>query len=236
MPKEARAPNPEHRPALAVDAVVLSVEREALRVVLIERPVEPFAGTCCLPGGFVGHDEPLEQAARRVLKEKAGLVPDALEQLYTFGAPDRDPRGRVVSVAYLAVVRALPKLAKGAVALDLHVPWEGETGGPAYPVRGERRVATGFDHADILGLAVQRVRGKLSYTPLAFAFLPERFTLHQARTLHEVLLGRRLNKDSFRKSLQTTHDLVPTGERQSDVGHRPAELYRLGRRVVHPLS
>lgn len=221
---------------LAVDAVVLSVEGEALRTVVIKRHRAPFAGAYCLPGGFVGHDEPLEDAVRRVLQVKAGLEPDHLEQLYTFGAPERDPRGRVVSVAYLAIVRALPKLARGAVALDLHVPWEGETGGPAYPMRDAERVPTGFDHAEIWGLAAQRMRGKLTYTALGFAFLPPQFTLAQVRTVYEVLLGRRLNKDSFRKSLLASHDLVATGERQMDVGHRPAELYHLGRRVVHSLS
>lgn len=221
---------------LAVDAVVLAVEGEALRTVVIKRHAAPFAGAYCLPGGFVGPDEPLEDAVRRVLQAKAGLVPDHLEQLYTFGEPGRDPRGRVVSVAYLAIVRAIPKLGKGAVALDLQVPWEGETGGPAYPMRDAERVPTGFDHADIWGLATQRVRGKLTYTAVGFAFLPPRFTLAQVRTVYEVLLGRRLNKDSFRKSLLASHDLVATGERQADVGHRPAELYRLGRRVVHSLS
>lgn len=225
------------RPSVAVDTVVLAVDADALHVILIERPEHPFKGAACLPGGFLAIDEAPDAAARRVLRAKAGLTPDHLEQLFTFGAVERDPRGRILSIAQLAILRALPTvLPAGVASYEVDVPWEGETGGPAYALRDGKRVELGFDHAEILGLAVQRIRGKLAYTRIGFAFLPDRFTLNDVRGRYEVLLGRRLNKDSFRRKLLASHDLVPTGERQADVGHRPAELYRLGQRHVDPLS
>lgn len=224
------------RPSVAVDVVPLVIHADALQVVLVERREHPFRGAYGLPGAFLGATESPDAAARRALAAKAGVAADHVEQLYTFGAPDRDPRGRVLSIAHLAVLRELPALPAGVVACEVDVPWDGETGGPAHALRAGARVELAFDHADILGLAVQRIRGKLGWTRIGFGFLPERFTLHQARNVYEILLARRLNKDSFRRSLLANHDLVPTGERQDAVGHRPAELYRLGRRHVDPLT
>lgn len=225
------------RPSVAVDAVVLAVGDDALRVVLIDRTEHPFKGARCLPGGFLRMDEAPDVAVCRVLRDKARLAPDHVEQLFTFGAIDRDPRGRILSIAHLAALRTVPTdLPAGVRVYDVEVPWEGETGGPAYALEDGKRVELGFDHAEILGLAVQRIRGKLAYTRIGFAFLPDRFTLNDVRARYEVLLGRRLNKDSFRRKILASHDLVPTGERQADVGHRPAELFRLGQRHVDPLS
>lgn len=223
-------PSAFDRPSVAADAVVLSVEGGKLCVVLVQRTSHPFKGAWALPGGFVGIDEPLEDAVRRTLLSKAGLSLDHLEQLYTFGDPGRDPRLRVVSVAWLAVVRPgrLAGLERPGVAVaEVQVDWEGEAGGPARALGPEGPLPLAFDHDLILGTAVQRVRGKLSWTELAFAFLPERFTLRQLRLVYETLLGRSLNKDSFRRTVQSRHSLVDTGERQADVGHRPAALYTL---------
>lgn len=231
-------PAPYPKPSVAVDVVVLTVEAEALKVLLLRRDEHPFRGEHALPGGFLRLEESPGDAARRVLQEKAGLVPDYIEQLYTFGAPDRDPRTRVLSIAHLVIIQPdrLADLHPDVVVAEVDVPWEGETGGPAGAFLGREPLALAFDHADILGLAVLRIRGKLFWTRVGFAFLPERFTLNQVRLLYEVLLGRRLNKDSFRRRILASQDLVATGERQQDVGHRPAELYRLGRRLVDPLS
>ncbi|MEZ4240861.1 MAG: NUDIX domain-containing protein [Myxococcota bacterium] len=223
-------PGAFERPSVAVDTVVLCVDDQRLKVVLSRRRDHPYLGAWALPGTFVRIDEPLEDAVVRSLSDKAGLRLDHLEQLYTFGAPGRDPRLRVISVAWLAVVRPgnLPALPDGVVLGDVHVGWEGEAGGPASASGpGGAGLPLAFDHADILGTAVQRVRGKLGYTDLGFAFLAPTFTLRDVRLVWETLLGRALNKDSFRRTVLTRHPLIDTGERQSDVGHRPAALYRL---------
>jgi 8-oxo-dGTP diphosphatase len=226
-------PSAFDRPSVAVDAVVLTVEQQVLRVVLVQRTQHPYKGCWALPGGFVGIEEGLEEAVRRNLLRKAGLSLDHLEQLYTFGAPGRDPRLRVITVAWLAVVRAgrlPPEMLPGVLLAELRVDWEGEQGGPASAWHQGEALPIAFDHDLILGTAVQRVRGKLSWTELAFAFLPEQFTLRELRLVYETLLGRPLNKDSFRRTVLSRHGLVDTGQRQADVGHRPAALYTLSPR------
>ena len=230
-------PSAFDRPSLAVDVVILSVIERRLEVVLVERREHPHRGRWALPGGFVHLDESLGQAAKRVLEQKAGLKNVYLEQLYTFGDPARDPRTRVVSVAYVALVdperlRNLPPSpAPSTIRAVLDVPWTGETGGAveaAWPAGKTLELA--FDHADILGMAVKRIRGKLSYTPIGFQLLPETFTLRRLQDVHETVLGRSLNKDSFRRRMLASELLEATGERESEVGHRPAELYRIVKR------
>jgi 8-oxo-dGTP diphosphatase len=154
-----------------------------------------------------------------------------LEQLGTFGAPNRDPRGRVISVGYYALVDSQRFLAALGRAPEisvgrLEIPWKGETGGPA-SLRSADGTAMplAFDHNDIVGLAVKRIRGKLDYAPIGFQLLPERFTLLELQAVHETVLGRKLNKDSFRRRMLASTALVATGEMQSGVDHRPAELY-----------
>jgi 8-oxo-dGTP diphosphatase len=169
-----------------------------------------------------------------VLADKAGVADVFVEQLYTFGAPGRDPRTRVISVAYYALVDAA-RLAsgrgEGAVSGRIEVPWEGETGGPVEAVDADgRELPLAFDHADILGMAVKRIRGKLDYTPIGFQLLPDTFTLRRLQDVHATVLGRALNKDSFRRRMLATGLLEATGERETEVGHRPAELYRFVRR------
>lgn len=226
------------RPSVAVDAVVLAVDPAgrrgtgALRVLLVERRSHPYLGAYALPGGFVGIDEPLDAAVHRVLRDKVGVAPDHLEQLYTFGAVDRDPRLRVITVAWLGIARPdrLASLPDGVVAAEVTVDWPGETGGPAAALGPDgRQLPLGFDHPTILGAAVQRVRGKLNWTDIGFAFLPRRFTLRELRQLWEALLGRPLNKDSFRRTVLARHPLTDTGELEASVGHRPASLYTLTR-------
>ncbi len=219
-------------PSLAVDVALITVHQGDLLCLLHRRAEQPERGTWALPGGFVGLQEALDDAARRVLASKAGLDAVFLEQLYTFGDPGRDPRTRVVSVAYYALVdhARLVRALEGRVDLclaRLEVPWEGERGA-AVGARGprEERLRLAFDHDRILGVLVARLRGKLDYAALGFELLPERFTLRELQTVHEVVLGRELNKDSFRRRLLATGRLVPTGEREHDVLHRPAELYR----------
>ena len=226
---------PWETPSLAVDIVIMSAGERRLRALVMQRSRAPQAGSWALPGGFVRQGEDLEDAARRILRDKAGLESVYLEQLYTFGAPDRDPRTRVVTVAYFALVplaslshldASIPGAASRLVA-PLTVPWAGEAGGPVGITLGNGAPgALAFDHADILGMAVKRLRGKLGYTDIGFALLPERFTLRELRLIHETILARPINKDSFRRRILAAGLVEDTGERQSEVGHRPARLYR----------
>ncbi|GMV15025.1 MAG: NUDIX domain-containing protein [Myxococcales bacterium] len=229
-------PSEFEHPSVAVDVALLTVRGERLHTLLVRRAEHPHRGRHALPGGFVGMRESLEAAARRVLLAKAGLSRVFTEQLYTFGDPNRDPRTRVISVTYIALVEPerfaeSPSLREGVRIAALDVPWEGETGGPVNAVGDDgKELSLAFDHDDILGMAVKRVRGKLGYTPIGFQLLPETFTLLELQTVHEAVLGRSLNKDSFRRKILASGQLEATGERQADVGHRPAELYRFVKR------
>jgi 8-oxo-dGTP diphosphatase len=216
------------RPSVTVDVALLTVAERRLQTLVLRRPQHPFKGRFALPGGFVGIDEPLDRAADRILREKTGLLRVYLEQLYTFGDPHRDPRTRVITVAYYALV---DRGRLGDELATVGVPWAGETGGPVelWSSSGER-LPLAFDHADILGMAVKRIRGKLDYTPIGFQLLPERFTLLDLQRVHETVLSRPLNKDSFRRRMLASGLLEATGESEKDVDHRPAELYRFGRR------
>jgi len=219
----------EH-PSVTVDVVLLSILDGALRTLLVKRQEAPYLDQWALPGGFVRMDESLETAALRVLRSKTGLDRVFLEQLFTFGAPDRDPRTRVLSVAHYALLdreRFRELEGKDMILAQVQVPWEGERGGPAYLLdRDGYRLALAFDHNDMVALTVKRLRGKLDYSPVAFQLLPECFTLFDLQKVHEAILGRKLNKDAFRKRLLATGLLIPTGTLQQDVDHRPAALYR----------
>lgn len=220
------------RPSIAVDVVVLTVAAGRLHCLLARRTEPPQRGWWALPGGFVGFSESLDQAARRVLEEKGGLRGTYLEQLYTFGDLARDARTRVISVAYMALVdagriAAALREPPGEIALaTLAVPWAGERGGPVTARAGEDTLPLAFDHAGILGLAVQRMRGKLGYAPVGYELLPRDFTLRQLQDIHEGILGRALNKDSFRRRMLAAGQLRATGRREANVAYRPAELYR----------
>ena len=225
----------EH-PSVAVDVVLLTVARDALRTLLVRRDSQPQKGRWSVPGGFVGVDDSLDDAAERVLRTKAGLDAVFTEQLYTFGEPGRDPRTRVISVAYYALVEpdrleraaAAPTgrtLALAEVAVEangrLRSVEARTTDGSALPLA--------FDHDSILATAVERIRGKLDYAPIGFELLPDTFTLLELRRVHEAILGRPLNKDSFRRTVITRGTVEATGERATGLGHRPPELYRFTR-------
>jgi 8-oxo-dGTP diphosphatase len=217
-------------PSVAVDVALVTAAEGELRAVLVQRTEHPDLWKWSLPGGFVRMEESLDETAERVLRTKVGIQGIFLEQLYTFGGPDRDPRTRVIAVAYYALVNAakLQALAAGGTALaTIHVPWEGEHGGIAKARDGNsRRLPLAFDHAEMLGLVVQRLRGKLDYAPIGFELLPREFTLRDLQDVHESIRGRSLNKDSFRRRLIASGFIEPTGKLEADVGHRPAELYR----------
>lgn len=224
------------RPSLTVDLALLSVIDGQLKVLLMRRAEHPGKGKWALPGGFVGMREDLETAANRVLKDKARLADIYLEQLYTFGSVERDPRTRVVTVVYFALLpaarfeRALWSH-ENLVLADLSTRWSGETGGPA-----EARSADGaamplaFDHAEILGVAVKRLRGKLDYSAIGFELLPRQFTLRQLQEIHEAIRGETLNKPAFRRRLLDTGRLKATGRYEQGKQFRPAELYEFVRK------
>jgi 8-oxo-dGTP diphosphatase len=212
------------RPALTVDVVVFALGQDDLQVMLIERDLAPFAGQWALPGGFVRIDETLDEAARRELEEETGLRDIFLEQLYTFGELRRDPRERVVSVAYYALVNLGHDVRASADARN--AAW--------FPVSDLPRLA--FDHDTILKAAHQRLRGKVRYQPLGFELLPERFTLRQLQRLYEVILDRELDKRNFRKKILSMGVVKETRETERDVAHRAARLYRFDKRTYDRLT
>lgn len=203
------------RPALTVDCVVFGFDEGDLKVLLIERGLEPFKGRWALPGGFVRVEETLDAAARRELQEEAGLTHVFLEQLYTFGTVDRDPRERVVSVAYYALVKLSEHAAKAATDAA-NARW--------FPVSEVPRLA--FDHAVILETAIERLKGKVRYQPIGFELLPPKFTLSQLQHLYEAVLGTELDKRNFRKKVLGFDLLVALKETQMLGRHRPAQLFR----------
>lgn len=187
-----------------------------LRVLLIRRRHAPFQGCWAIPGGFVNMDESLDEAARRELEEETGLRDVYLEQLYTFGAPDRDPRTRVISVAYYAL---LPGHDRDAHAADdaEEARWFPVTALPRNPA---------FDHAHILDVALRRLRAKADYAGIAREFLPPAFTLRQLRRIYETVLGRTLDRANFTRRMLTEGDIEETGSVDRGGAHRPAKMYR----------
>ena len=210
--------------AVTVDLVLMTVAEGNLSVLLQRRAEEPFLGTLALPGGFVGIGETLDEAARRVLGDKAGIGAQGtawLEQLYTFGDPKRDPRMRTVSVAYFALLP--PAVLEGGVLSRADLALR-PVSAPGEPLA--------FDHASITATAHERLRGKLDYAPIAFALLPELFTLRDLQSVHEAIVGTPFNKPAFRRRMLDTGWIEATGQRESDTPFRPAELYRVSMRLA----
>jgi 8-oxo-dGTP diphosphatase len=218
---------------VAVDVVLLTICDGRLLTLLARRP-EP--GAWALPGGFVRQGESADQTAARVLTDKVGLEGLFVEQLYTFSAPARDPRGWVMSVAYYALVpwetlHGASKLSDepDAKLFEAGVAWAGEIGGPATVIDGTgKHLVLAFDHADILGLAVLRLRGKIWYKPVAFEMVPAQFSLGELQSVYEAILGRPLNKSAFRRRLLASGLISPTGSKRpaAESAFRPPALYR----------
>ena len=199
---------------MTVDCVVFGFDEGELKVLLIQRALEPFKGRWALPGGFVRVEETLDEAARRELEEEAGLKNVFLEQLFTFGEVRRDPRERVVSVAHYALVKLSDHRAKAATDAA-NAEW--------FPVSKVPRLA--FDHTDILAAALARLKGKVRYQPIGFELLPLKFTLSDLQHLYEAVLGADLDKRNFRKKVLGLGLLVPLRETQMAGRHRPARLF-----------
>lgn len=213
------------RPAVTVDVVVFALDEEDLRVMLIQRDLEPFAGQWALPGGFVHVTETLEDAARRELLEETGLRDIFLEQLYTFGEVDRDPRERVVTVTYYALVNLEGHKVRASTDAR-NAAW--------FPANDLPDLA--FDHEKILAVAHERLRGKVRYQPIGFELLPEKFTLRQLQHLYEIVLDRELDKRNFRKKVLSMDIVVQLKEIEKDVAHRAARLFRFDKRKYDRLT
>jgi len=197
-----------------VDIVIFTLRDGTLQVLLVKRGVPPFEGQFAIPGGFLREDESLEQAALRELYEETAVRNVFLEQLYTFGDPKRDPRGRVVTVAYYALI-ASDKLSLVAGADAAEAQW--------FPLNELPPLA--FDHKSILQYALERLRNKLEYTTVGFHLLPEKFTLGELQAVYEAILGRQLDKRNFRRKILLLGILKPLREWQH-TGRKPAQLFR----------
>jgi len=198
---------------LTVDIVLFTIRERQLHVLLIRRLAKPFENRYALPGGFVVEHESVDAAAVRELREETGVNDVYLEQLYTFGDPKRDPRGRVITVAYYALVPPTQALQAGTDAAD--AAW--------FPIADLPPLA--FDHRKIVEYAHQRLRNKLDYTSVGFELLPDKFTLPELQRVHEAILGRELDKRNFRRRI-VQQGIVRSLKEWQHTGRKPAQLYR----------
>jgi 8-oxo-dGTP diphosphatase len=207
--------NKYERPSVTVDVLMMSLRQRDLQILLIKRRGWPHEGMWAIPGGFVNIKESLEDAAKRELQEETGVQDVYLEQLYTFGDPDRDPRTRVITVVYFALLDS-ERLQVRAATDAVDVGW--------FSVYQLPPLA--FDHEQIIQYALNRLRGKLDYTTIAFNLLPEQFTLRELQQVYEIILHKKMDKRNFRKKILATGILEDTGAKKMEGTHRPARLYR----------
>ena len=210
-------------PRVTVDVVIFTIRKRALHLLLVRRGVPPFLGEWAIPGGFVRDGEGLDEAARRELVEETGVKDVYLEQLYTFGDPERDPRGRVITVAYFALISAERELAATTDAAEARF----------FPVADLPTLA--FDHRQILDCALVRLRNKLEYTTVGFQLLPEEFTLTELQAVYEAILDRPLDKRNFRRKIELLDILEATPHFRA-TGRRRAQLYRFVARRFEKLK
>ncbi len=205
---------PYPHPAVTTDIVIFTLHEDALKVLLVKRSNKPYQGSWALPGGFVNIDEDLDTAASRELREETGVSGVYLEQLYTFGDPQRDPRERVISVAYYALVH-LDSVSLRASSDASRVAWHACSNLPELA----------FDHSKIIDLAQRRLAAKTNYSTIALNFMPEKFTLSELQRVYEIIMGTDLDKRNFRKRVQAIDGISDTGEIRRNGKHRPARLY-----------
>ncbi|NCS31901.1 NUDIX hydrolase [bacterium] len=210
---------------VATDVVIFSLIENRLHVLLLELKEDPFVGMCALPGGLVQSTETIDASAKRHLKEKAGVSNNYMEQLYTFGEVDRDPRGRVISVAYMALVL---ETQTNPQTIDRYagISW--------YPV--SKLPSLAYDHAQIIVVARERLVSKLGYSNIIFALLPQEFTLTQLQDTYELLLEEPLDKRNFRKKVLSLDIIEKTGNVEEGVKNRPAAMYSFTSRVLKQVN
>jgi 8-oxo-dGTP diphosphatase len=209
------------QPGVTVDLVIFTVNEGKLYVLLVKRAGEPFTGFWSIPGGFLLKSESLDEAALRVMVEKTGVQEVYLEQLYTFGRPDRDPRARIITVTYFALIpwKKLPQPGSRKVT---NLAW--------YAVDEIPRLA--FDHNEILRYALNRLRAKAGYSNIVYGLLPESFRLSDLQKMYEIIINQKLDKRNFRKRMLATGLLEETGKKDLAGAHRPAMLYQFKKREV----
>jgi len=203
------------RPALTVDVVIFTLRDHKLHLLLIKRGEEPYRGDWALPGGFVKVDETLEDACFREMEEETGLTEAYLEQLYTYGEPDRDPRDRVVSVAYFALIPPDTPFRKDGGSDASQAEWWALDDLPPLA----------FDHETITAYALRRLRYKLEYSAVGFQLLPEAFTLSELQKMYEIILGEKIDKRNFRRRILEADIIEATPNMRTGEG-RPARLYQ----------
>ena len=203
-------------PSVSTDIVIFTIQEEQLKVLLIRRRSEPFKNGWALPGGFVEIDEDLEQAALRELREETGITGVYLEQLFTFGKPDRDPRERVITVSYYSLV-PIDRLSVGAASDARELGW----------FNIDQLPELAFDHKKIISKAKQRLTAKLDYSTIALQFMPSKFTLSELQKVYEIIHGEALDKRNFRKRVMAYGCMEDTGDVNRNGSHRPARLYTL---------
>jgi 8-oxo-dGTP diphosphatase len=203
-------------PAVTTDAVIFTISDNKLRLLLIKRGAEPYKDAWAIPGGFLELEEDLDECARRELQEETGLENIYLEQLHAFGTPDRDPRERVITVAYYAI----------ASNVDMQPTAASDASDAAwFPIDQLPKLA--FDHDKIIDMAHNRLKFNLDYSAIAFQFLPETFTLSEAQKVYEIIRNSRLDKRNFRKSIINSGLIKETDNMRRNGKHRPARLYRI---------
>lgn len=209
---------------ITVDIVILTIRKKQLKVLLVQRTQEPFKDKWALPGGFIRLSETLDGAAKRVLMEKTGVQNVYLEQLYTFGDPLRHPKSRVITVGYYALIRSdeLQLSFDAAAAAQKAVKWHSIYELPSLA----------YDHKEIIEYAIERLRERLEYSPVAFQLLPKRFTLTQLQKTYEMILGKEIDKRNFRKKMLASEILTELEEMTKEGSKRPARLYSFNQEYI----
>ncbi len=208
------------KPSVTVDTIIFTLRDNELKVLLVKRNIEPFKSMWAIPGGFVRIKESLEEAAKRELEEETGVKDVYLEQLYSFGDVNRDPRGRVITVAYFALVNSEKTKLEAKTDVS-EARW----------FSASKLPSLAFDHEKILQYALKRLRWKFEYTTVAFSLLPKRFTLTQLQKIYEIVFNRKFDKRNFRKKILSLNLAEKTKEKKKDVSHRPPQLYSFGRKI-----
>lgn len=213
------------RPAVTVDCVIFGFDKNQLKVLLTKRAIEPFLGKWAFPGGFIQEEETAADCALRKLQEEAGLKDIFLEQLYTFSDLARDPRGRVISIAYYALVKPESYILEAGVDIEA-VRWFG--------IDENKDLA--FDHKQILNTAIERLKGKIRYQPIGFELLPAQFTLPDLHNLYETVLQRSIDRGNFRKKILSMDLLIDHSDQQKDRRARAAKIYSFDKAKYQALT
>jgi len=207
------------KPAVTVDIVIFTIQNNELKVLLVKRKNEPFKGMWAIPGGFVKMGESLDDAAKRELREETGVGDVYLEQLYTFGEPKRDPRDRVITVAYVALANSSN--------IKLHAETD-VSEAKWFQINQLPKLA--FDHESILNYALKRLRWKFEYTTVAFSMMPKEFTISQVQKIYEIVFNKKFDKRNFAKKIISLNILKEEGINR-EVSYRPPQMYSLKKNI-----